>query len=134
MPSAPNIAKARFGKDLDFRKTENRGSATGGAAPTVEGSDNLLLALTNRLVMPQGDLVHRPEYGNPVEADVPNSPTFREKLAVAVRGSILQDPRVATAQVGVRSIDQNTVLVEVVATPVGDRENTVSLSAALGTR
>jgi phage baseplate assembly protein W len=95
----------RFGRDLALPDDPDDGLSVTptGDLQDVAGRDNLREALRRRVLVAAGSLVHRPEYGAGVTAELgsPGSATSRSRIANAVRRNLLRDDRIEDAQVTV---------------------------------
>lgn len=103
MPTWDEIKTDRFGTDIDLTLTENRGSGTGGAAPTLSGVANIYSWLLDSAVTTPGSLVHRPDFGGGLQDNVGRlgTPAVRARMANDVRKTWLTDRRVTAASVSV---------------------------------
>lgn len=93
----------RFGRDLalPFDPDDDLTVTPTGDLQDVAGRENLRAALRRRILVGAGSLVHRPEYGASVTAELgqPGSSTARSRIANAVRRNLLRDDRVEEVQV-----------------------------------
>lgn len=131
LPTYPDIAEKRFGRDLvlTFPDGEVRPTPTGDW-PSVGGRANLHAAMRRRLATTKGQLVHRPDYGADLELFVGelNAPGERARLAAGARRNVLRDPRIGEAGVAVTAPEQGRVVVELKIQPTGEvQTDTVSV-------
>lgn len=93
--------------------------------PTVSGRDNLVQALTVRLLTPRGELaaLGHADYGSSLHQVIgrPNTPTTRGLVRLRVLTALTEEPRVAK-------------VVRVDVAPVPGRRHVVTVSAAVQPR
>lgn len=75
---------------------------------TIEGIENIRLALLHRLVTRPGTLIHRPEYGVGIQdfLNAPNTIDNQRTIATRIAENFARDPRVA--EVSAVSVEPNS--------------------------
>lgn len=122
----------RFGTDLRLPTgpEESIRHTAAGDVPDVSGRANLRESLLRRILTNPGEIVHRPAFGCGLAAflERPLTPSWKARMASAVRSNLLLDPRVADASVTVSqgiptdSSRKGAVTFEVSFRPADDSE------------
>lgn len=139
-----NVTAVALGSDLNVTSytgdIEGRGStnelvylsASSGTLSRVEGYQNLTQALLLRLNTPQGSLILHPEYGSTLGTLLGqrNTEATVNKIVVNVEKTIRQDTRVSNVSVSAAYVDDETVTLNVIVTPVSfDEQIAIYLNA-----
>lgn len=118
-----------LGTDVAF--SEDNISTTYGDADTVTGRKCLAQDLANRLTTPRGDLWCHEKYGMDIYRfmHLEDNLINRLDLVQSVEAETLEDPRVESADVSIKSWNGKKVVVKVSATPV---DGTSPINLVLG--
>lgn len=119
-----------FGTDVALTNGMLGATSTGDFA-FVTGRANLRQALKNRIETQQGELAYHPRYGSVIKTLIGRMSTPAQQLLAAssAKGAVLADPRIASVDKAVATVNGDAVHVSVEAIPVVGQSVQVAASS-----
>jgi phage baseplate assembly protein W len=119
-----------FGTDIALTNGLLGATATGDFA-FVTGRANLRQALKNRVETQQGDLAYHPRYGSLLKTLIGRVSVPAQQLlsASSAKGAVLADPRIASVDKAVATVNGDSVSVSIEAVPIAGQSVQVTASA-----